>query len=99
MDRQLRGGARARAAPGERMMTARKKTTAAAHDSQAVACTSEQRHLGEGSRWDARRGELLSVDILTGRVYRDTVGEDGALTSIRTDRKSTRLNSSHLGIS
>jgi len=67
------------------MMTpSNKKTTAAAHDSQAVACTSEQKHLGEGPRWDARRGELLSVDILTGRLYRDRAGEDGWLTSIRT---------------
>ena len=67
-------------------MTPRKKTTAAAHDSHAIACTSEQRQLGEGVRWDERRDELLSVDILTGRIYRDSVGEDGALTSIRTYR-------------
>ena len=67
-------------------MTPRKKTTAAAHDSRAIACSSEQRHLGEGVRWDERRSELLSVDILTGRVFRDSVGEDGALTSIRTYR-------------
>ena len=39
----------------------------------AVACTTEQTQLGEGTRWDARRDELLRVDILAGRVYRDRV--------------------------
>jgi len=34
----------------------------------AVACTTEQTELGEGVRWDARRDELLRVDILAGRV-------------------------------
>src|SRR5262245_26081231 len=66
------------------MMASRRKTTATAHDSHAVACTREQKHLGEGARWDARRDELLRVDILTGRVYRDTVGNDGSLTPVRT---------------
>jgi len=33
-------------------------------DGAAVACTAEQTVLGEGVRWDARRGELLRVDIL-----------------------------------
>jgi sugar lactone lactonase YvrE len=42
--------------------------------------------LGEGARWDARRGELLRVDILAGRVYRDRVAEDGALVPVRTYR-------------
>ena len=37
----------------------------------AVACTTEQTKLGEGVRWDARRGELLRVDILAGRVSRE----------------------------
>ena len=50
----------------------------------AVACTTEQTLLGEGARWDARRGELLRVDILAGRVYRDRVAEDGALIPVRT---------------
>ena len=50
----------------------------------AVACTTEQTVLGEGVRWDARRDELLRVDILTGRVYRDRVAEDGALVPVRT---------------
>jgi sugar lactone lactonase YvrE len=36
-----------------------------------VACTIEQTLLGDGVRWDARRDELLRVDILAGRVYRD----------------------------
>jgi len=49
----------------------------------AVACTTEQTQLGEGVRWDARRGELLRVDILAGRVYRDQVNGDGSLVSSR----------------
>ena len=49
----------------------------------AVACTSEQTQLGEGVRWDARRGELLRVDILAGRVFRDRVADDGALVPVR----------------
>jgi len=49
----------------------------------AVACTTEQTQLGEGVRWDAQRGELLRVDILAGRVYRDQVKGDGSLVSIR----------------
>ena len=48
-------------------------------ESAAVACTAEQTRLGEGVRWDARRDELLRVDILAGRVYRDRVDDDGAL--------------------
>jgi sugar lactone lactonase YvrE len=50
----------------------------------AVACTTEQNELGEGARWDARRDELLRVDILAGRVYRDRVEDDGGLGSVRT---------------
>jgi sugar lactone lactonase YvrE len=50
----------------------------------AVACTTEQTVLGEGVRWDARRDELLRVDILAGRVYRDRVDDDGGLVSVRT---------------
>jgi sugar lactone lactonase YvrE len=35
----------------------------------AVACTTTQALLGEGARWDARRGELLAaVDIVAGVV-------------------------------
>ena len=49
----------------------------------AVACTSEQNELGEGARWDGRRDELLRVDILAGRVYRDRIEPDGALTPVR----------------
>jgi sugar lactone lactonase YvrE len=52
--------------------------------SEAVACTSEQTLLGEGVRWDARRDELLRVDILAGRVFRDRVADDGALLPVRT---------------
>lgn len=50
---------------------------------QAVAVTTEQTLLGEGARWDGRRGELLRVDILAGRVFRDRVGDDGALVPVR----------------
>jgi sugar lactone lactonase YvrE len=49
----------------------------------AVSCTTEQTVLGEGVRWDARRGELLRVDILAGRVYRDRVADDGSLVPVR----------------
>jgi sugar lactone lactonase YvrE len=49
----------------------------------AVACTSEQTQLGEGARWDARRDELLRVDILAGRLYQDRVDNNGALTLVR----------------
>ena len=49
----------------------------------AVACTTEQTALGEGARWDARRDELLRVDIVAGRVYRDQVAEDGGLVPVR----------------
>src|SRR6185437_8333719 len=45
----------------------------------AVASTADQHRLGEGARWDARRGELLRVDIADGRVYRDRVDDDGGL--------------------
>ena len=48
-----------------------------------VPCTTEQTHLGEGVRWDARRNELLRVDILAGRVYRDTVDAAGDLHPVR----------------
>jgi sugar lactone lactonase YvrE len=49
----------------------------------AVACTTEQTELGEGVRWDHRRGELLRVDILARRVYRDRVENDGSLVPVR----------------
>ena len=48
-----------------------------------VACTFTQAVLGEGLRWDARREELLAVDILAGRVYRGRVGDDGDLSLVR----------------
>jgi sugar lactone lactonase YvrE len=53
-------------------------------DPAAVACSTEQTLLGEGARWDASRGELLRVDILAGRVYRDRVDDEGALVVVRT---------------
>jgi sugar lactone lactonase YvrE len=52
-------------------------------DGVAVACTAEQTRLGEGVRWDDRRSELLRVDILARRVYRDQVQDDGSLVSVR----------------
>jgi sugar lactone lactonase YvrE len=47
--------------------------------SDAVACTIHQTVLGEGIRWDARRSEVLAVDILVGQVYRGRVADDGDL--------------------
>ena len=52
--------------------------------SAAVPCTTQQCVLGEGARWDARRDELLRVDILRGRVFRDRVDEAGGLVPVRT---------------
>jgi sugar lactone lactonase YvrE len=52
--------------------------------SKAIACTTDQHLLGEGARWDARRGELLRVDTIDGRVYRDRVGADGSLEPVRS---------------
>jgi len=49
----------------------------------AIACTTEQTLLGEGARWDDRRGELLRVDIVAGRVYRDRCAADGGLVAVR----------------
>ena len=46
--------------------------------------TTEQTLLGEGARWDARRDELLRVDIVAGRVFRDRVTADGSLELIRS---------------
>ena len=51
--------------------------------SEAVACTITQAVLGEGLRWDARRDEILGVDILSGRVYRGLVADDGGLSLVR----------------
>jgi sugar lactone lactonase YvrE len=50
---------------------------------QAVAVTTEQTVLGEGARWDDRYDELLRVDILAGRVFRDRVDDGGALMPVR----------------
>lgn len=50
--------------------------------SEAIACTTDQHLLGEGARWDARRGELLRVDIMAGRVYRDRVDDNGELVPV-----------------
>lgn len=53
---------------------------------RGVAGTTRQTVLGAGARWDARRGELLSVDILRGHVFRDRVVGDGGLQPVRTYR-------------
>ena len=50
---------------------------------EAVASTIGQAVLGEGLRWDARRGEVLAVDILAGRVYRGRITDTGDLSLIR----------------
>jgi sugar lactone lactonase YvrE len=50
----------------------------------AVACTAEQTQLGEGVRWDGRRSELLRVDIMARRVYRDRVADGGGLVPVRS---------------
>jgi sugar lactone lactonase YvrE len=56
--------------------------------SNAVASSTEQTLLGEGVRWDARRDELLGVDILAGRLYRARVSDDGGLRLVRDYRLS-----------
>lgn len=50
--------------------------------SEPIACTTDQHLLGEGARWDARRNELLRVDIMAGRVHRDLVTSEGALVPV-----------------
>jgi sugar lactone lactonase YvrE len=39
--------------------------------------------LGEGVRWDARHDELLWVDIVQGRLFRERVDPDGGLQRVR----------------
>ena len=51
--------------------------------SDAVASTITQMVLGEGLRWDARRDEVLAVDILDGRISAAGIADDGGLTLIR----------------
>jgi sugar lactone lactonase YvrE len=57
----------------------------------AVPSTTKQTMLGEGARWDARRGELLAVDILAGHVYRDRIDERGHLYRVRTYQLPTTV--------
>ena len=63
--------------------------------SNAVPCTTEQTELGEGTRWDERYSELLRVDILAGRVYRDKIdngaGRGHAEDLLRQDRQRRRF--------
>jgi sugar lactone lactonase YvrE len=56
--------------------------------SSPLACTTEQTQLGEGARWDDRYRELLHVDILAGRIYRDKINDDGSLSQVRTHEVS-----------
>ena len=49
----------------------------------AVRFSSERSQLGEGVRWDARRSELLAVDIVAGHVSCGRMGDDGALELVR----------------
>jgi sugar lactone lactonase YvrE len=49
----------------------------------AVLASSRQTHLGEGIRWDARRDELLAVDIVAGGVYRGRVSDDWTIELVR----------------
>jgi sugar lactone lactonase YvrE len=44
--------------------------------------TTVRAHLGEGARWDARRSELLWVDLLAGRLHRNTLTADGRLRPV-----------------
>ena len=57
----------------------------------AVVCSTEQAQLGEGIRWDARRSELLAVDIVAGRVYRGRVRDDGLLERVRFYQLATTV--------
>ena len=50
---------------------------------ESVPCATDQHELGEGARWDARLDELLRIDIPAGRVYRDTIDDDGDLVPVR----------------
>jgi sugar lactone lactonase YvrE len=49
----------------------------------AVASTTTQALLGEGVRWDARRDELLVVDIVAGLVARGALTDDGDVRLVR----------------
>ncbi len=51
-------------------------------DSVAIRSSTMQTQLGEGVRWDARRDEMLAVDILAGRFYRGRVRDDGSLERV-----------------
>ena len=52
----------------------------------ADARAAEQTLLCEGARWDDRRGELLRVDTIAGRVYRDRCAADCGLVAVRSYR-------------
>ena len=50
----------------------------------AVARTTEQCAAWRGCSVDARRSELLRVDLLAGRIYRDKIIEDGVMVPVQT---------------
>ena len=62
------------------------RTTDETITSDALPSSREQHVLGEGARWDRRRNELLRVDIIPGRVHRDTIADDGSLVRVRDYR-------------
>lgn len=49
----------------------------------ARVASAQRTELGEGSRWDARRDELLWVDILGGRLFREQMDGSGALQRVQ----------------
>ena len=57
----------------------------------AVVSSTGQTELGEGIRWDARRNEMLAVDILAGRVARARVLDDGVLERIQVYQLPTTV--------
>jgi sugar lactone lactonase YvrE len=57
----------------------------------AVASTTTQALLGEGARWDARRSELLVVDIVDGLVVRGALADDGDVRLVRGYRLATTV--------
>ncbi len=46
-------------------------------------CSHQSTVLGEGVRWDARHDEVLWVDIVQGRLFREQVDDDGGLLRVR----------------